>query len=68
MSCKQKLIMFAIVWGTALLLALTMHFIGGVNIWFALGIVVIAWVANGLLAEREDRQPGGFLNPKRPPK
>jgi hypothetical protein len=68
MSPKQKIILFAVVWGLAVLVALAMHYFGGVNLSVALAIVAVAWVANGLFAEWEDRRPGGFLNPKKPSK
>ena len=65
MNRKLKLLMFAIVWGLALLVALAIHFLGGVDLWLAIVITAIAWIANGLIAELEDRRPGGFLNPKK---
>jgi len=67
MTRKQKIIMFAVVWGIALAVALFMHFVGSVNIWLALAIVSVAWLANGVLAEWEDRRPGRFLTPPKPP-
>ena len=46
----------------AVLSALGDRFLG-LPYWVALGIVVVAMIANGLLAEWEDHRPGGFFNP-----
>jgi hypothetical protein len=35
----------------------------GINFWAAAIIAGLALIANGLLAEWEDRRPGGFYNP-----
>jgi hypothetical protein len=35
-----------------------------ISFWTAALIVGVALIANGLFAEWEDRQPGGFYNPK----
>lgn len=37
-----------------------------VGFWTAAIIAAVALIANGLFAEWEDRQPGGFYNPKGP--
>jgi Flp pilus assembly protein TadB len=56
-----------IVWGAALLVAVVISYLSNLNIWICLGVVVAAWVVNGIIAEIEDRLPGGFLNPRRGP-
>jgi hypothetical protein len=38
--------------------------LAGMPFWGAFLIVAVALVVNGLVAEVEDRAPGGFLNPK----
>jgi hypothetical protein len=35
-----------------------------INYWLALGIIVVAMLVNGFLAEWEDNQPGGFNAPR----
>ena len=35
----------------------------GLPYWVCLGIVVLAMIVNGVIAEWEDAQPGGFYNP-----
>ena len=35
----------------------------GINFWVAALIAALAMIANGLFAQWEDRQPGGFYNP-----
>lgn len=52
------------VWGSALVIAVGISYFSKLNIWLCLGIVVVAWVINGAVAEIEDRLPGGFLNTK----
>lgn len=52
-------------WGTAVLVAAAISYFSGLSIWLSLGAVVVAWVVNGIIAEIEDRLPGGFLNPRR---
>ena len=54
-----------IVWGGALLLAAAISYFSKLSIWLCLGVVVVAWVVNGIIAEIEDRLPGGFLKPRR---
>jgi len=48
---------------TAALAALLALF-AGMPFWVAFAIAVAALLVNGLVAEIEDRRPGGFLNPK----
>jgi len=48
---------------TAALAALLALF-AGMPFWVAFAIAVAALLVNGLMAEIEDRRPGGFLNPK----
>ena len=36
----------------------------GLSFWITFAITAAAMVVNGLIAELEDRMPGGFLNPK----
>ena len=40
------------------------RYVFGINYWAAAVIAGIALIANGLFAEWEDRQPGGFYNPR----
>jgi hypothetical protein len=54
-----------VVWGTALLVAVGISYFFKVSFWLSLGVVAAAWVINGIVAEIEDRMPGGFLNPRR---
>ena len=46
----------------ALLSAVGERFLG-LPFWAGIAIIIAALLANGLLAEWEDHQPGGFLNP-----
>ena len=39
-------------------------YLSGLSFWWAFAIVVAAVVLNGIVAEVEDRMPGGFLNPR----
>ncbi len=64
MNRKTKAILILIVWLPAVLIALAMHYWLHLNLWLALALVALAGIANGFLAEWEDRKPGGFLNPK----
>lgn len=48
----------------AILIALGIHAIFHLNLLVCLAIVVVAMLVNGIVAEIEDRRPGGFLNPK----
>jgi hypothetical protein len=36
----------------------------GINFWVAAIVAGLALISNGLVAEWEDRQPGGFYNPR----
>lgn len=47
------------------LIAWGLHHWGGLNFWAGIGLVAFALFLNGVLAEIEDRMPGGFLNPKK---
>ena len=46
------------------LLGLVASYFFDVHFWTATAIAAVALVANGLFSEWEDRQPGGFYNPK----
>ncbi len=63
MDVKQRL--FAPLIGLAIVggLGAIAHYAFGMNFWVAALILGLAMVANGLFAEWEDRQPGGFFNP-----
>lgn len=65
MKPKIKIILILMVWLPALLIALAIHYWLHLNLWLALALVTIGWVANGFLAEWEDRRPGGFSIPSR---
>lgn len=52
------------VWGAALLVAAGISYFAKLNFWLCVGLVAAAWVLNGIVAEIEDRAPGGFLNPR----
>ena len=56
--------LFVVVWGTVLILAFAVSRIWRVNFWMVFGITAAALVINGIVAEVEDRLPGGFLNPR----
>ncbi len=60
---KQRLLPLLI--GLAIVGALgaIAHYAFGINFWAAALIAGLAMIANGLFAEWEDRQPGGFDNP-----
>jgi hypothetical protein len=45
------------------LLGLALSYFTGLSYWWAAAIVAGSLLANGLLAEFEDRSSGGFLNP-----
>jgi hypothetical protein len=47
-----------------LALAGVIHWLSGINFFLCSALVAAAFMLNGLLAEWEDRRPGGFLNPK----
>jgi hypothetical protein len=55
----------AIVWGGALIVAAGISYFSRLNFWLCLVLVAVAWVINGVVAELEDRIPGGFFNPRR---
>ena len=46
-----------------LLIAGLLHWFFELNFYFAVGLVAVALVFTGLIAEWEDNQPGGFNNP-----
>lgn len=48
----------------AVLLALGMHAVSGVNIWICFGLVMVCMLVNGIIATIEDEMPGGFNNPE----
>jgi hypothetical protein len=37
----------------------------GLNFWVTFSITAVALMLNGIVAEIEDRLPGGFLNPRK---
>jgi hypothetical protein len=41
---------------------LALSYFGGISYWWALAIVVGGMLVNGLVAEVEDRSPGGLLH------
>jgi len=43
----------------------TLSWVSGMPLWAAILIVAAALLINGLIAEVEDRAPGGFLNPRK---
>jgi hypothetical protein len=47
------------------LMAWGLSTLSGLNIWWAVGIVAGALFLNGVIAEIEDRMPGGFLTPRK---
>jgi hypothetical protein len=55
----------------SVVLVATLSYLGdrflGLPYWAALGVAVLAMIATGVLAEWEDDQPGGFLNPTEDP-
>lgn len=63
MSRRAPRYLVTMVWGSALIIAGLTSLIFRLNFLLAVGLVVIAWIVTGLLAEIEDRLPGGFLNP-----
>ena len=62
---KSTWIMALLVWGSALVIAAAVSYLFKLNFFLCFGLVAIAWVLNGVIAEVEDRLPGGFLNPRR---
>ena len=65
MNIKKRLL-YLLVWllicGLAGLVA-AMFF--GLSFWVIFGITAGALLLNGIVAEIEDRRPGGFLNPRK---
>jgi hypothetical protein len=65
MKLKKRLL-YIVVWisicGLAGLVAA--HFFG-LSFWVTFSITAAALVLNGILAEIEDRRPGGFLGPRK---
>lgn len=56
---------YAAVWLVIVIIfGTTASYLFDVSSWIAAAIVAFALIANGLFAEWEDRQPGGFYNPK----
>jgi hypothetical protein len=55
---------FCAVMIVALIVSLALHAWLGLNLWVCLGIVVVAILANGIVATIEDEMPGGLHNPK----
>ena len=53
-----------VVWGGALVLALTVSHFSKLNFWVVFAIIAISLILSGIFAEIEDHAPGGFLNPK----
>jgi hypothetical protein len=60
MSWKLFLVWAAIV----IIVAGAASYLIGIGFWPAAAIVAAALVINGIVAEFEDRRPGGFLNPR----
>ena len=63
MGMKERLLGLLV--GLAIVSALgaVARYAFGINFWAAALIAWLALIANGLFAEWEDRQPGGFYNP-----
>ena len=47
----------------ALLLSLAISFFSEIPFWGALLVIIVAIFINGVIAEKEENEPGGFLNP-----
>ncbi len=47
----------------AVVIALIVSWLFHFSFWLALPLAVVAMIANGIFAEWEDNQPGGFNNP-----
>ena len=62
---RRTWIISLIVWGFALLCAAGFSYFSKLNFWLCLGVVAAAWIINSIIAEIEDRLPGGFLNPRK---
>lgn len=62
---RRTWVISLIVWGFALLSAAAFSYFTKLNFWLCLGVVAVAWVINSIIAEIEDRIPGGFLNPRK---
>jgi hypothetical protein len=60
---KTKWKIAAFIWLSILLIAVLASYILDVSLGWTIVIIVIAMLINGLVAEIEDRSPGGFLNP-----
>jgi hypothetical protein len=63
MSPRTRRLIFAAVWGLAIVFALGLSYSYGISFWWAFALVAVAFIINGFVAEVEDRAPGGFLNP-----
>lgn len=50
LSRRTKLLIFAVVWIPAMLLAVTVAYFANISFWWALALVAAAWVVNGLIA------------------
>ena len=63
-SPKHFLIGLVVCMLAGLIFAMLFH----VSFWLGVVIAAVGMFLNGLIAEWEDRQPGGFLNPTKEPK
>jgi hypothetical protein len=65
MSLKRRLI-YIVTWLAISVVAGTAaaHFLR-LGFWVAFSITAVALLINGIVAEIEDRLPGGFLNPRK---
>jgi hypothetical protein len=60
---------FLLIWAAVCILAgVIFSNVFHLSFWFGVLIAAVAMFVNGLVAEWEDRQPGGFLNPNEEPK
>jgi hypothetical protein len=62
---RRTWIISLVIWGLALVGAAAFSYFTKLNFWLCLGVVAAAWMINSVVAEIEDRIPGGFLNPRK---
>jgi hypothetical protein len=62
----RKRLLYLLVWFLICGLAgLVAAIVFGLSFWVIFGITAGALLLNGIVAEMEDRRPGGFLNPRK---
>jgi len=65
MNPKNRLL-YIVIWLLICVLAGSVAtYFFSLNFWVAFAITAAALILNGIVAEIEDRMPGGFLNPRK---